>query len=79
MAAQYATVLATAHARAHDNFRKKPTLYPLADEVADLVKGKQSAFRKQVKEVAFNYADQVAKDYKAFKAALGPKDCPPPE
>jgi uncharacterized protein (DUF2252 family) len=79
MAKQYATVLATAHARVHDNFKKKPTLYPLADNVAVLIKGKQSAFRKLVNEVAFNYAGQVAKDYKAFKAALGPKDCPPPD
>ena len=76
MAGQYGTVLATAHARAHDNFKRAPTLYPLADQVAALAKGKEDDFRQLVSEVAFGYADQVAKDYDAFNAALGPRDCP---
>jgi uncharacterized protein (DUF2252 family) len=79
MAEQYAIVLATAHARAHGNFKRKPTLYPLADQVAGLLKGKHRKFRELVEEVAFGYANQVAKDYRVFKAALGPKDCPPPD
>lgn len=79
MSSQWAIILATVHARAHDNFKGKPTLHPLADQVDKLTKGKKNEFRHLVRDVALSYADEVKSDWKAFKRALGPKDCPDPK
>jgi len=75
MSRQWAQVLATVHARAHDNFKGKPRLHPLAGRIAKLTKGRKKEFTGLVAEVAKEYADQVESDWKAFKRKLGPGHC----
>jgi len=75
MSRQWAIVLATVHARAHDNFKGEPKLHPLADQIEELTKGKKREFSHLVRDVGRSYADQVESDWKAFTKALGPKDC----
>jgi len=77
MCTQWGRVLATEHERAHYNHTKKPKLYPLAEQVSKLTKGKKKEFVKQVSKLAQSYARQVEEDWRHFRANLAPKDCQP--
>lgn len=75
MAEQWAIVLATAHARAHHQQKGAPPLRPLAEQVAESLRGREQAFRQLVKDVALGYADQVEADWRAFRSTLAPDTC----
>ena len=65
MATQWGAVIAAAHTRAGDELS-----ISLPEEVGRLTDGFQPQFRAQVRNVAFNYADQVESDWRSFKSAL---------
>ncbi|EAZ92362.1 DUF2252 domain-containing protein [Crocosphaera chwakensis] len=59
-------ILATDHARADKDFEEKYIPYSFEKEVTQLTNGKHKEFRELVKEVAFDYANQVESDYDSF-------------
>ncbi len=61
MAEQWAEVLATDHARANRDLPKR--VHKLTDD-------KNTEFLRLVREIAFDYADQVQADWEYFKTAL---------
>ena len=75
MAEQWGAILATAHARADQDFDETLVPYSLDKQVDELTDHRHDEFRKIVRDVARGYADQVAADYAAFTTALAP-DCP---
>ncbi len=73
-------VLAVAHARADKDAAANCAgsdliPYSVDDNISAATKGDHKAFRKQVRDIAFAYADQVEADYKDFMKNLVPKDC----
>ncbi|MDJ0845343.1 DUF2252 domain-containing protein [Crocosphaera sp.] len=72
-------ILATDHARADKDFQEKYVPYSFEKEVTQLTEGKHKEFRKLVKHIAFNYANQVKNDYNSFfnfVSELNLKNCP---
>lgn len=67
LAEQWGIVLATAHARADKDFDEKLVPYSLEKQVDELTDGRHEEFRALVREVAFEYADQVEADWNNFK------------
>ncbi|MDQ7089255.1 MAG: DUF2252 family protein [Methylococcales bacterium] len=65
MAKQWAIVLATGHEHA-----SRCLYHPLAKNVYALTKGRNKEFLETVREVAFDYADQVERDWHYFVDAL---------
>jgi len=76
MAEQWGEVLATAHARADKDYDAGLVPHSFDKEVDKRTDGEHKAFRKLVRDVALPYADQVAKDFAVFTAALSAVTCP---
>ncbi|ACK70348.1 conserved hypothetical protein [Gloeothece citriformis PCC 7424] len=76
VAEQWGKILATDHASADKDFDPVFVAYSLDKQVDELTKGHHQEFRELVKEVAFEYADQVKQDYDIFVKELKPKNCP---
>ncbi|MEM1171054.1 MAG: DUF2252 family protein [Cyanobacteria bacterium P01_H01_bin.35] len=66
VAQQWGKILATDHARADKDFDKKLVPYSLEKQVIKTTNGKHKEFRELVREVAFQYAEQVKIDYRSF-------------
>ncbi|MGF1526089.1 MAG: DUF2252 domain-containing protein [Candidatus Competibacterales bacterium] len=66
LAAQWGTILATAHARADRDFRAGVVTHGFEQAVDDLTDGRHAEFRAEVRSVARGYADQVMTDYRLF-------------
>jgi len=66
MAEQWGKVLATAHARADKDFDENLVPYSLEKQVDELTDGHHEEFRALVRQVAFEYADQVEADRDNF-------------
>ncbi|MDJ0903773.1 MAG: DUF2252 family protein [Xenococcus sp. MO_188.B8] len=75
MAKLWGEILATAHARADKDYDSDLIAYSFEKQVDKLTDGHHEEFRALVREIAFEYADQVQEDYEAFHAALVPNDC----
>ncbi len=73
MCKQWGQILATSHARADNDLNKGRIKYSFEKEVVKVTKGKEKDFCKLVYDVAADYTDQVAKDYKYFKEWRAPK------
>ena len=69
-AAQWGAILATAHARADEDYDAKVVGVSIDKQISEATDGKHKAFRKQVRDLAVSYARQVAADYQAFRASL---------
>lgn len=72
---QWTRILATAHARADNDFKANLVPYSFEDELHKLTDGKHKDFRELVSKVAFAYAEQVDADYNDFTYDLQPKSC----
>ncbi len=66
MAEQWGMILATAHARADKDFRADLIPVSFDKEVDELTDGRHREFRALVRDLARDYAAQVAADYTAF-------------
>ena len=77
MAAAWAQVLASDHARAVRNLALDGEPYSIAQEVVNRTTAGRSRddFLALVRDYAFEYANQVDADYMAFKDAFQPDDC----
>lgn len=69
-AAHWGAILATAHARADKDYNDKVIGVSFEKQVGEATDGKHKDFRKQVRQIAVSYANQVAADYSAFLASL---------
>ena len=79
MAKLWGKILATAHARADKDYNPElidPISYSFEKQVDKLTDGHHKEFRVLVRQIAFEYADQVQEDYEAFHTALVRHDCP---
>ncbi|MEA5532780.1 DUF2252 domain-containing protein [Crocosphaera sp. XPORK-15E] len=76
VAQQWGQILATDHARADQDFDAKYVPYSLEKQVTEITDGKHQEFRYLVKEIAFDYANQVQADYDSFVDNLKPENCP---
>lgn len=76
MAEQWGLILATAHARADRDYDQALVDWSIDREIDELTDGKHGRFRSQIREVAFDYADQVEADYDEFLDLLVPPNCP---
>ena len=78
MARVWARVMATDHTRAVRNLRVDGKRYSIAKEITELVargsRGRED-FKALVRDVAFEYANQVAADHAYFLEAMQPDDC----
>lgn len=75
MAKLWGKILATDHARADRDFEPDLIPYSFEKQVDKLTNGRHREFRALVSQVAFEYAEQVNKDYEAFQATLKPIGC----
>lgn len=75
IAKQWGKILATDHARSDQDFDKKYIPYSFEKKVIALTQGKEKAFQKLVKEVAFDYVKQVQADYNSFVQVFKPQNC----
>ena len=78
MAKVWAKVLATYHTRAIQNLRVDDQAYSIAKEVVGLTSPKKRArkdFKALVRDVAFDYANQVDTDCGYFRDAIKPDGC----
>lgn len=66
VAQQWGKILATAHARADQDFDEKLVPFSLEKQVNEITDGNHQKFRALVREVAFEYAEQVEADYRSF-------------
>ncbi len=66
VAQQWGKILATDYARADNDFDQKLIPYYLETEVTKVTDAKDKEFRELVREVAFQYAEQVKVDYRSF-------------
>jgi uncharacterized protein (DUF2252 family) len=66
LAEQWGAVLATAHARADEDYRADLIGYSFDKEVDERTDGAHSDFRALVRDVVGSYAPQVQLDYRAF-------------
>ena len=66
MAKQWAWVLASQHAYARRDEKKS-----LEESVVERVGEQDVAFKELVRTIAFEYADQVEKDWASFVQSLG--------
>ena len=66
LAEQWGIILATDHARADRDFDSDYVANSFEDAVDDLTDGHHDEFRALTREVAREYADQVAADYQTF-------------
>jgi uncharacterized protein (DUF2252 family) len=66
LAEQWGAILATAHARADKDYRPDLIGYSFDAQVDDLTDGFHGDFRALVREVAHEYAQQVANDHAVF-------------
>lgn len=78
MAEQWGTVLASAHARADRDYDESLVSYSVDREIDLITEGNHQAMRELVRQVAFEYAQQVDEDYALFVDWLAPTDCPTP-
>lgn len=74
-ARQWGAVLATAHGGADKDADKKLISYSFEKEVGEATDGKHKGFRQLVNEVAFEFADQVQRDYEQFVKQRKPVNC----
>ena len=75
LAEQWGTVMATAHARADQDFSTAFVSKSVDKQIDDLTNGYHSQFRSLVRSIAFSYADQVESDWQVFVNQLAPT-CP---
>ncbi|MDJ0508357.1 MAG: DUF2252 family protein [Crocosphaera sp.] len=66
IAQQWGIILATAHARADKDFSPMYVPYFFAKQVTKQTENSQEAFQLLVKEIAFDYAQQVETDWQSF-------------
>ncbi|OZH52984.1 hypothetical protein AFK68_20770 [Hydrocoleum sp. CS-953] len=66
VAQQWGKILATDHARADQDFDEKLVPYSFEKQVTKITDGKHKEFQELVREVAFQYAEQVKIDYRNF-------------
>jgi uncharacterized protein (DUF2252 family) len=66
LAEQWGLVLATAHARADKDFSDTYVAYSVDKQIDEETDGEHAAFRALVREIAFDYADQVQLDWQVF-------------
>ncbi|NVB42601.1 DUF2252 domain-containing protein [Pseudenhygromyxa sp. WMMC2535] len=77
LAEQWGTILATAHARADEDYLDTVIPHDIDEQIDLRTDGEHAAFRALVREVASEYADQVALDYAAFAAQVAQsQSCP---
>ncbi len=76
LAEQWGTVLATAHARADEDFCPDFVNKSVDKQIDDMTDGKHEQFRTLVRDIAFAYAQQVEYDWQVFTNALAPSNCP---
>ena len=78
MAEVWARIMATDHARAVRHLEVDDEPYSLAKTVVGLTsrgeRGRED-FKALVRDAAFEYANQVAVDYRVFKDAMKPSGC----
>ena len=73
VAQQWGKILATDHARADKDFDQKLVPNSLEKQVQKITNGKHQEFRELVREVAFQYAEQVETDYRIFLTEINKK------
>ena len=77
MARVWAEILATDHTRAVRNLRIDNRRYSIAEQVVEKTAGTRGRpdFLALVRDVAFEYANQVEADYGYFMEAVEPDNC----
>ncbi len=66
IAQQWGIILATAHSRADKDFNPIYIPYSFAKQVTKQTENSQEEFQLLVKEIAFDYAQQVERDWQSF-------------
>ena len=75
MAAQWGAILATSHARADKDSNASIVGHSVDKQIDEETNGRHAEFRALVREIAFEYAEQVYADWGEFKTGLLLRPC----